>query len=65
MLTADCVDRTDFLGDIAFGGGFELMADGGDPHGIWSIFESGMRCVYLRYDTTSIHQGWCTVLGCS
>lgn len=43
VLIGDCVDRTDFLGDIAFGGGFDLMADGGDPHGIWSIFESGMK----------------------
>ncbi|THH16440.1 hypothetical protein EW146_g4196 [Bondarzewia mesenterica] len=34
---------TDFMGDMAFGGGFELMADGGDIKGIWCLFESGLK----------------------
>jgi len=29
----------------SFGGGFELMKDGGDKDGIWALFESGIRCV--------------------
>jgi len=33
---------TDFMGDMAFGGGFELMKAGGDKDGIWAIMESGM-----------------------
>lgn len=43
LLIAGFVGRTDFLGDMAFGEGFDMMADGGDLHGIWSIFESGMK----------------------
>ncbi|KAK7042168.1 cytochrome P450 [Favolaschia claudopus] len=31
----------DFMGDIAFGGGFELMRDG-DKDGMWHIMESGL-----------------------
>ena len=34
---------TDFMGDMAFGGGFELMRDEGDKEGIWTMIESGMR----------------------
>ncbi|KAL5498826.1 hypothetical protein ACEPAH_2181 [Sanghuangporus vaninii] len=34
---------TDFMGDMAFGGGFELMRDGGDKEGVWTVLESGMR----------------------
>ncbi|KAI0042241.1 high nitrogen upregulated cytochrome P450 monooxygenase 2 [Auriscalpium vulgare] len=34
---------TDFMGDMAFGGGFELMADEGDEKGVWHIFESGIK----------------------
>ncbi|KAL5514477.1 hypothetical protein ACEPAG_2565 [Sanghuangporus baumii] len=34
---------TDFMGDMAFGGGFELMRDGGDKDGIWTLIESGLR----------------------
>jgi len=29
----------------SFGGGFELMKDGGDKEGIWALFESGLQCV--------------------
>ncbi|KAJ7267492.1 high nitrogen upregulated cytochrome P450 monooxygenase 2 [Mycena rebaudengoi] len=32
----------DYMGDIAFGGAFELMRDG-DAHGVWKIMESGLR----------------------
>ncbi|KAI9462028.1 high nitrogen upregulated cytochrome P450 monooxygenase 2 [Russula earlei] len=34
---------TDFMGDMAFGGGFELMNAGGDKDGIWTFLESGLR----------------------
>ena len=34
---------TDFMGDMAFGGGFELMRDDGDKEGIWTMIESGLR----------------------
>ncbi|KAH9987800.1 cytochrome P450 [Russula vinacea] len=34
---------TDFMGDMAFGGGFELMEAGGDEDGIWTILESGLH----------------------
>jgi cytochrome P450 len=34
---------TDFMGDMAFGGGFELMKAGGDEDGIWTIIESGLH----------------------
>ncbi|KAI0279986.1 cytochrome P450 [Russula aff. rugulosa BPL654] len=34
---------TDFMGDMAFGGGFELMEAGGDKDGIWAILESGLH----------------------
>ncbi|KAL5476717.1 hypothetical protein ACEPAI_2903 [Sanghuangporus weigelae] len=36
---------TDFMGDMAFGGGFELMRDGYDKDGIWMMIESGLRSV--------------------
>jgi len=34
---------TDFMGDMAFGGGFELMKAGGDKDGIWALLESGLH----------------------
>ncbi|KAF8269044.1 high nitrogen upregulated cytochrome P450 monooxygenase 2 [Lactarius quietus] len=34
---------TDFMGDMAFGGGFELMKAGGDNDGIWTLIESHLR----------------------
>ncbi|KAI9447575.1 high nitrogen upregulated cytochrome P450 monooxygenase 2 [Lactarius indigo] len=34
---------TDFMGDMAFGGGFELMKAGGDSEGIWTLIESHLR----------------------
>ncbi|KAH9029480.1 high nitrogen upregulated cytochrome P450 monooxygenase 2 [Lactarius pseudohatsudake] len=33
---------TDFMGDMAFGGGFEIMKAGRDIDGIWTLFESGV-----------------------
>ncbi|KAJ7251442.1 high nitrogen upregulated cytochrome P450 monooxygenase 2 [Mycena rebaudengoi] len=32
----------DFMGDVSFGGGFELMRDG-DVHGLWELMENGIR----------------------
>ncbi|KAI0265783.1 high nitrogen upregulated cytochrome P450 monooxygenase 2 [Gloeopeniophorella convolvens] len=34
---------TDLMGDMAFGGGFELMADGGDKKGVWALLESNLH----------------------
>jgi len=34
---------TDFMGDMAFGGGFELMKAGGDKEGFWALFEAGLH----------------------
>ncbi|KAI0067774.1 high nitrogen upregulated cytochrome P450 monooxygenase 2 [Artomyces pyxidatus] len=34
---------TDLMGDMAFGGGFELVREGKDIEGIWDILESGLR----------------------
>ncbi|CAK5277510.1 unnamed protein product [Mycena citricolor] len=33
----------DFMGDMAFGGGFEMMRDRGDTNGLWKIIEDGTR----------------------
>ncbi|CAK5277250.1 unnamed protein product [Mycena citricolor] len=33
----------DFMGDMAFGGGFEMLRDGGDREGLWKIIEDGSR----------------------
>ncbi|VDC02502.1 unnamed protein product [Peniophora sp. CBMAI 1063] len=33
----------DFMGDMAFGGGFELIRDGADIQGMWHILESGVK----------------------
>ncbi|KAH9057217.1 high nitrogen upregulated cytochrome P450 monooxygenase 2 [Lactarius vividus] len=33
---------TDFMGDMAFGGGFEIMKAGRDIDGIWTLLESGI-----------------------
>ncbi|KAJ7461562.1 high nitrogen upregulated cytochrome P450 monooxygenase 2, partial [Mycena latifolia] len=32
----------DFMGDMAFGGGFEMMRDGGDREGLWTIVSQGI-----------------------
>jgi cytochrome P450 len=37
----------DFLGDMAFGGGFETLRDGGDSSGIWSLIESSLDVLGL------------------
>lgn len=39
------LDSFDFMGDMAFGGGFELMRDGGDREGIWNLMESALEFV--------------------
>ncbi|KAH9001150.1 high nitrogen upregulated cytochrome P450 monooxygenase 2 [Lactarius akahatsu] len=33
---------TDFMGDMAFGGGFELMKAGRDTDGLWTLLESSL-----------------------
>lgn len=33
----------DFMGDMAFGSGFDLLSTGSDPHGIWHILEEGVK----------------------
>ncbi|KAI9446339.1 high nitrogen upregulated cytochrome P450 monooxygenase 2 [Lactarius indigo] len=34
---------TDFMGDMAFGGGFEIMKAGRDTDGLWTLLASGIR----------------------
>ncbi|KAH9983064.1 high nitrogen upregulated cytochrome P450 monooxygenase 2 [Russula compacta] len=45
---------TDFMGDMAFGGGFELMKAGGDKDGLWAIFESGLHISAIAAHITYI-----------
>ncbi|KAJ6531195.1 cytochrome P450 [Mycena capillaripes] len=33
----------DFMGDMAFGGGFEMLRDGGDKNGFWGLIEDGAK----------------------
>ncbi|KAJ7461566.1 high nitrogen upregulated cytochrome P450 monooxygenase 2 [Mycena latifolia] len=33
----------DVMGDMAFGGGFEMLRDGGDKDGLWTIIENGAK----------------------
>ncbi|KAJ7052211.1 high nitrogen upregulated cytochrome P450 monooxygenase 2 [Mycena amicta] len=35
----------DFMGDMAFGGGFEMLRDGGDRDGTFSVIKSGLKRV--------------------
>ncbi|KAJ7161485.1 cytochrome P450, partial [Mycena crocata] len=35
----------DFMGDMAFGGGFEMLRDGGDREGLWTIVEKGAKSI--------------------
>ncbi|KAJ7206366.1 cytochrome P450 [Mycena pura] len=35
----------DFMGDMAFGGGFEMLRDGGDENGLWAILEQGTKSI--------------------
>ncbi|KAI0265869.1 high nitrogen upregulated cytochrome P450 monooxygenase 2 [Gloeopeniophorella convolvens] len=44
---------TDFMGDMAFGGGFELMANGGDNEKIWTTLSIG-----LAVGATASHVNW-------
>ncbi|KAL5522514.1 hypothetical protein ACEPAG_8530 [Sanghuangporus baumii] len=50
---------TDVMGDMAFGGGFELMRDGADKDGIWTIIESRLRNVSITQ-----HIPWLAPLLC-
>ncbi|KAI0298930.1 high nitrogen upregulated cytochrome P450 monooxygenase 2 [Russula brevipes] len=38
---------TDFLGDMAFGGGFELMKAGSDKDGVWPLFKAGLHIIAI------------------
>ncbi|KAJ7074048.1 high nitrogen upregulated cytochrome P450 monooxygenase 2 [Mycena amicta] len=33
----------DFMGDMAFGGGFEMLRDGGDKEGLWTLIKGGAK----------------------
>ncbi|KAJ7137813.1 cytochrome P450 [Mycena epipterygia] len=35
----------DVMGDMAFGGGFEMLRDGGDTDGLWTIVEKGAKSI--------------------
>ncbi|KAJ7681743.1 cytochrome P450 [Mycena rosella] len=35
----------DVMGDMAFGGGFEMLRDGGDKEGLWTIIEKGAKSI--------------------
>ena len=39
----ELVGRFDFMGDMAFGGGFETMRDGTENVEIWHALEGGMK----------------------
>ncbi|KAH8993809.1 hypothetical protein EDB86DRAFT_2927651, partial [Lactarius hatsudake] len=43
---------TDFMGDMAFGGGFEMIKGGRDVGGLWTLLESGVRTMHL---SSSLH----------
>ncbi|KAI0043483.1 cytochrome P450 [Auriscalpium vulgare] len=42
---------TDLMGDMAFGGGFELVKDGEDVGGFWHLMESGIRASAVSSST--------------
>ncbi|KAI0313023.1 cytochrome P450, partial [Amylostereum chailletii] len=44
----------DFMGDMAFGGGFELMREG-DTNGVWHLLDSGVQSGAITAQTS-----WCT-----
>jgi len=37
----------DFMGDMAFGGGFEMLRDGGDKQGLWTMVEEASRTMSM------------------
>nr|GAT50702.1 predicted protein [Mycena chlorophos] len=37
----------DFMGDMAFGGGFEMIRDGGDKEGYWTLMKSGAKRIAI------------------
>ncbi|KAH8108750.1 high nitrogen upregulated cytochrome P450 monooxygenase 2 [Phellopilus nigrolimitatus] len=40
---------TDFMGDMAFGGGFELMRNGGDNEGVFTLLQAAMESVSIMH----------------
>ncbi|KAH8115859.1 high nitrogen upregulated cytochrome P450 monooxygenase 2 [Phellopilus nigrolimitatus] len=38
---------TDFMGDMVFGGGFELMRDGGDKEGVFTMLQAAMESMAI------------------
>lgn len=45
FLLIDIGSRFDLMGDMVFGGGFELMRDGQDNEGIWTLLEGALEYV--------------------
>ncbi|KAJ7633024.1 high nitrogen upregulated cytochrome P450 monooxygenase 2 [Roridomyces roridus] len=41
----------DFMGDMAFGGGFDMMRDGGDKKGLWELIANGARNIVIVSQT--------------
>ncbi|KAJ7633027.1 high nitrogen upregulated cytochrome P450 monooxygenase 2 [Roridomyces roridus] len=37
----------DVMGDMAFGGGFEMLRDGGDKEGLWALIKSGGKSLAI------------------
>ncbi|KAJ7066107.1 high nitrogen upregulated cytochrome P450 monooxygenase 2 [Mycena amicta] len=37
----------DFMGDLAFGGGFDMLRDGGDKNGLWAIVKQGAKATAI------------------
>ncbi|KAH8113754.1 high nitrogen upregulated cytochrome P450 monooxygenase 2, partial [Phellopilus nigrolimitatus] len=40
---------TDFMGDMAFGGGFELMRNGGDNEGVFTMLQTAMESLAILH----------------
>lgn len=36
----------DFMGSMAFGGGFEMLRDGGDKQGLWAVIDNFVMSVF-------------------
>ncbi|KAF7308180.1 hypothetical protein HMN09_00665800 [Mycena chlorophos] len=41
----------DFMGDLAFGGGFDMLRDGGDKNGLWAIIKQGAKATAIIAQT--------------
>jgi len=46
----------DFMGDLVFGGGFEMMKEGGDSAGLWRIIIEGMKISGILFHIPWISQ---------